>query len=134
MERIGHRRPRLTCRASICPPELYWKVTSPAHVKGLALEVSEAIRAGTRAKVWVTPVIVVWGEFPQVVAGDTCKFVHGDALARWLRDQPARISPDRVEQFAETVATALADLDVTQPLSRWTAGTIVWNGRGKHPL
>jgi Nuclease-related domain len=95
-------------------PELQWRFSSPAHVKGLAVEVSEAIRASTRATVWVTPVIVVWGEFAQVVGGDTCKFVHGDALARWLNDQPARIAPPRVEQIAEAVAGALAGLEVTR--------------------
>ena len=98
-------------------PDVYWRFTSPAHVKGLAVEVSQAIRASTRATVWVTPVIVVWGEFAQVVGGDKCKFVHGDALARWLSDQPARIAPGRVEQIAEAVASALAGLDVTR---RWS--------------
>jgi len=98
-------------------PNLHWQLTSPTHVKGLAVEVSEAIRASTRATVWVTPVIVVWGEFAQVVGGDTCKFVHGDALARWLRDQPAQIAPGRVEQIAEAVASALTGPDVT---GRWS--------------
>ena len=56
---------------------------------------------------------MVWGDFPQVVGGDTCKFVHGDALAGWLRDQPARIAPGRVGQIAEAVAgAALAVPDV----------------------
>jgi hypothetical protein len=98
-------------------PDLYWRFTSPARIKGLAVKVSQAIRAGTRATVWVTPVIVVWGEFAQVVGGDTCKFVHGDALTRWLRDQPAQIAPGRVEQIAEAVASALTGPDVT---SRWS--------------
>ena len=98
-------------------PDLHWRFTDPGHIKGLAVEVSQAIRASTRATVWVTHVIVVWGEFAQVVGGDTCTFVHGDALARWLRDQPARIAPGRVEQIAEAVAGALTGPDVT---SRWS--------------
>jgi hypothetical protein len=97
-------------------PDSHWQFTSPAHVKGLAREVHEGIRASTRATVWVTPVIVVWGDFAQVVGGDTCTFVHGDALAQWLRDQPARIAPGRVEQIAEAVGGALAGPDVTR---RW---------------
>jgi len=92
--------------------DLHWQLTGPAHVKSLAREVHVAVRASTRASVWVTPVIVVWGEFAQVVGGDTCKFVHGDALTRWLRDQPACIAPGRVEQIAEAVACALAGPDV----------------------
>jgi len=97
-------------------PDLHWQFTSPAHVKSLAREVHEAVRANTRASVWVTPVIVLWGEFAQMVAGDTCMFVHGDALAQWLRDQPTRIAPGRVEQIAEAVAGALAPPGVTR---RW---------------
>ena len=97
-----------------------WRFTSPAPVRCQAAQVSEAIRASTRATVWVIPVIVVWGDFPQVVAGDTCKFVHGDALAGWLKDQPASIAPVRVEQIAEAVAGALANPDVT----RWWARSV----------
>ena len=101
-------------------PDLHWQLTSPAHVKGLAVEVSQAIRDGTRATVWVTPVIVMLGEFAQMVGGEACKFVHGDALARWLKDEPARIAPGRVEQIAEAVASALAGLDVT----RWWSPSV----------
>jgi len=101
-------------------PDLPGQYRSPAHVKGLAREVSEAVRASTRARVWVTPVIVVWADFPQGVAGDTVIFVHGDALARWLGDQPARIAPGRVAQIAEAVARALAGPDET----RWWARSV----------
>jgi hypothetical protein len=99
-------------------PDLHWQLTSPAHVKGVAVKVSQTMRTGTRATVWVTPVIVVWGEFAQVVGGDTCKFVLGDSVARWLKDQPARIAPGRVEQIAEAVASTLPGLDVTRRWSR----------------
>ena len=99
-------------------PDLQWRFTSPGHVKGLAREVSEAVRAATHVPVWVTPVIVVWGGFAQGVAGDTCKFVHGDALARWLGDQPVRIAPARVEQIADAVADALTGPSVTQRSAR----------------
>ena len=98
-------------------PDLHWQFTSPGHVKGLAVEVSKAIRAGTRATVWVTPVVVVWGDFTQRVGGNKITFVQGDALAQWLRDQPAQIAPGRVEQIAEAVGCALAGPDVTR---RWT--------------
>jgi hypothetical protein len=99
-------------------PDLHWQFTSPAHVKRLAVEVSEAIRAGTRATVWVTPVVVVWGDFAHGVGGNKCTFVQGDALAQWLRDQPAQIAPGRVEQIAEAVGGALAGPDVTRRWSR----------------
>ena len=98
-------------------PDLHWRFTDPGHIKGLAGEVSQAIRASTRATVWVTPVIVVWGDFAQGVGGDKCTFVHGDTLAQWLRDQPPRIAPGRVEQIAEAVGATLAGLDVTRQSS-----------------
>jgi hypothetical protein len=98
-------------------PDLHWRFTSPAHVKGLAREVHECIRASTRATVWVTPVIVVWGDFAQGVGGDKCTFVHGDALVQWLKDQPPRIAPGRVEQIAEAVGATLVGLDVTRQSS-----------------
>jgi hypothetical protein len=50
------------------------------------------------------------------VAGNKCTFVQGDALAQWLRDQPAQIAPGRVEQIAEAVGGALAGPDDTR---RW---------------
>jgi len=98
-------------------PDLHWRFTSTAHVKGLAREVHECIRASTRATVWVTPVIVVWGDFAQGVGGDKCTFVHGDALAQWLKDQPPRIAPGRVQKIAEAVGATLARLDVTRQSS-----------------
>ena len=98
-------------------PDLHWQFTSPAHVKGLAAEVSEAIRAGTRATVWVAPVIVVWGGFAQGVGGNKCTFVQGDALAQWLQDPPPQIAPGRVEQIAQADGGALAGLDVIRQSS-----------------
>ena len=95
--------------------DIRYDIPGIARVKGLAREVHEAVLSGTRASVWVTPVIVVWGDFAQMVAGDKCKFVHGDALAQWLREQPLRIAPVRVEQIAEAVAGALAAPDLPHP-------------------
>jgi hypothetical protein len=74
---------------------LHWQFTSPAHVKGLAVEVSEAIRAGTRATVWVTPVVVVWGDFTQGVGGNKITFVQG-ALSRSGSSTNRRRSPQAV--------------------------------------
>ena len=45
-------------RRRIQGPNLHWQLTGPTHVKGLAVEVSKAIRIGTRTTVWATPVIV----------------------------------------------------------------------------
>ena len=76
-------------------PDLHWRFTDPAHIKGLAVEVSQAIRASTRATVWVTPVIVVWGEFAQVV-GETRARSFMATLSRGGSGTNRRASPQAV--------------------------------------
>lgn len=81
-------------------PDLFYRLDGVGHLKGLAREVHDRLRAESRVSVWVEPVFVVWGAFPQRVAGETCKFVHGDHLASWLEEQPKRIDASRVDQVA----------------------------------
>lgn len=85
-------------------PDMSYRYDGARHVRGQAREVHERVLAGTRARVWVTPVVVIWAEFPDRVAGVDCIFVHGDALADWLRSQPKRVAPNRVEQLASVLA------------------------------
>jgi hypothetical protein len=51
--------------------------------------------------------MVIWGEFPQRIVDGRCSFVHGDAVAEWLRGQPARIAPGRLAQVADAVRVGL---------------------------
>jgi len=81
-------------------PDLSYRLGGVGYLKGLAREVHDRLRTEIRVSVWVEPVIVVWGAFPQRVAGETCKFVHGDDLATWLEQQPKRIDASRVDQLA----------------------------------
>jgi Nuclease-related domain len=81
-------------------PDLFYRLDSVGYLKGLARDVHDRIRAESRVSVWVEPVFVIWGGFPQRVAGETCKFVHGEDLATWLEDQPKRIDASRVDQLA----------------------------------
>ena len=81
-------------------PDLSYRHGGVGYLKGLAREVHDRLRTESRVSVWVEPVIVVWGDFPQGVAGDTCKFVHGEGLATWLEQQQKRIAASRVDQLA----------------------------------
>lgn len=84
-------------------PDLFYRLDGVGHLKGLAREVHDRIRTESRVSVWVEPVFVVWGAFPQRVAGETCKFVHGEELANWLEQQPNRIAASRVDQLASAI-------------------------------
>ena len=98
-------------------PRLALAVHQSRNVIGLAVAGSQAIRTTTRATVWVTPVIVVWADFTQVV-GQTRAGSFVSALSRGgSRIKLARIAPGRVEQIAEAVGATLAGLDVTRQSS-----------------
>lgn len=84
-------------------PELFWRYEGAGRLRGLAREVHDRILEQTRARVWVEPVCVVWADFPQGVAGHTCRFVSGGALAAWLAEQPQKLAPQRVEQVADAI-------------------------------
>lgn len=89
--------------ATVCrfeDPDLSWRHGGVGYMKGLARDVHDRLRSESRLNRWVEPVIVIWGDFPQRVAGETCKFVHGEHLATWLEEQPKRIDASRVSQVA----------------------------------
>lgn len=76
------------------------------HLLGLARETHDRVRTATRLSQWVTPVMVLWGEFPQRSVVDRCVYLHGENLADWLLAQPQRIAPNRLEQVAGAVRAA----------------------------
>ena len=76
------------------------------HILGLARESHERVKAATRINAWVTPVMVMWGDFPQRRVEGKCVYLHGDELADWLGSRPVRVAPERVSQLAEAVRTA----------------------------
>ena len=87
-------------------PDVSWRHSGVGHLKGLARDVHDCLLAESRVTMWVEPVFVVWSAFPQRVAGETCKFVHGDDLATWLEQQPKRIAASRVDQLALAIDRA----------------------------
>lgn len=65
-----------------------WVWDDSKAVKALAGQTAERIRANTRIKQWVQPVVVVWAEFEARTGGASCTFVAGDHLVEWLLAQP----------------------------------------------
>ncbi len=89
-------------------PDLSYQHPGSGHLLSLARQTHQRVLASSRLNTWVTPVMVVWAEFPQRFVEDRCVYVHGEELAAWLRSRPPRISPGRVRQVADAVATAWA--------------------------
>jgi hypothetical protein len=57
---------------------------------------------------------VIWADFPQGLAGQSCRFVAGKALAGWLAEQPQKLPPHRVEQVAEAIRRSWRGDEVAQ--------------------
>ncbi len=58
-----------------------------------ARALQRAIRARTGAERWVSPVVVLWSEFPQrAVETHQLAFVQGRELSSWMRRRPAALS------------------------------------------
>lgn len=90
-------------------PDLGYHFTGTDHVVALAARTHDRIRVSRRMNIWVTPVVVLWAEFPQgVVQGRRCSYVGGEALVDWLRSQPEQIAANRFAQVAEAVVASFA--------------------------
>src|SRR5450759_3824687 len=55
-------------------PELSWCFGGAGRLRGLARVVHERVLEQTRLSVWVEPVCVIWADFPQAAAGESCRF------------------------------------------------------------
>lgn len=84
-------------------PDLAYQHPGSRHLLSLARQTHDRVLATRRIRTWVTPVMVLWAEFPQRVAEDRCCYVHGEELVRWLRSRPQTIAPSRVQQVADAV-------------------------------
>lgn len=84
-------------------PGLSYKHPGSRHIVDLARETHQRVLASSQIKTWVTPVMVLWAEFPQRVVEGRTVYVHGEELVAWLQSRPARLSPARVRVVAEAV-------------------------------
>jgi hypothetical protein len=111
----GHGRRDTATLCRLDDPELTYVFDGAKKIVPQAMQVRDRLRAGTRASQYVQGVVVVWGKFPQRVAGDRCVFVHGDHLVDWLRSRPQRIAPERVGQFSAALQAAASSSDGGRP-------------------
>ena len=87
-------------------PHLAYRHPGSGHLLGLARETHARVLTSSRIRTWVTPVMVVWAEFPQRAVEGRCTYVHGEELVPWLLRQPSRVAPARVNQLADVVRAA----------------------------
>lgn len=87
-------------------PDLTYTFPTPPAAARLAAQTSARMAAATRIRLWVVPVIVVWGEFPQRLAEGKVVIIHGDELVEWLRQRPPVIAPENVDRIAAAVRAA----------------------------
>lgn len=85
---------------------LWYAHGGAAGVRRLAAQTSQRMLAATHIKVWVTPVLVMWADFPQRLVEDACVVVHGDELVSWLEQLPVRVAPQHVARVAEAARSA----------------------------
>jgi hypothetical protein len=90
-------------------PDLSYRFTASVQISRLARQTHDRILAHSRLKIWVSPVIVVWSDFPQrVVDEGQCAYVHGDELVAWLRARSQVIAHMRIAQVADSVRSSFA--------------------------
>lgn len=95
-------------------PSLRYRHPGGGHLLALARETHSRIRASSRIRLWVTPVMVVWADFPQrVVDENRCVYVHGDELVAWLRGGQQMIAPSRMQTIAAAVRAAWETNDLS---------------------
>src|SRR5262249_51895763 len=79
----------LTIRYPDDPDEVVTLPRLAAQMRGRArdLRATHRFEEGTRR--WVTPVVVLWGHFPERHSEDDgVTYIHGDELVGWLRSLP----------------------------------------------
>ena len=70
-----------------------------------AVRLKQTIEDREGVKVWVQPVVVVWGRFPQrVVEADRITYLAGEDLIAWVRQRQGVLSVGRQALVSATVA------------------------------
>lgn len=88
--------------ASRHDPDLMWHWSGlPARMRGAAAGASDGLRSLAGHRLYVTPVVVIWGEFPgKVQKRGAVVYVEGEYLHAWLAGRPARLSARDAEALA----------------------------------
>lgn len=87
---------------------LWYAHGGAASVRRQAAQTSERMFAATHIKTWVTPVMVIWAEFPQRLVEGDCVIVHGEDLVAWLESRPVRVAAEVVPRITHAARSAWA--------------------------
>ncbi len=80
----------LTIRYPDDPDEVVTLPRLAAQMRGRAAELKATHRFTDGVRRWVTPVVVLWADFPQRrVEHDGITYLHGSELVSWLRSLPS---------------------------------------------
>lgn len=80
----------------------------PGRQRAGAARLNRALKNETRIGVWVRPVVVIWGGFPEGTAeGDGVTYVRGDLVVEWLTGQAVRLVPEHQERVAAGLRASL---------------------------
>lgn len=95
------------------PRDSYLADGLTSWIKWSASQLSAEIRAATGERVWVYPVVVLWGLFEAgVVEVGGVTYIDGERLASWLAERPSTLDAHRREVVASWLCTR------TQPFRR----------------
>ena len=73
----------------------------PARMRGAAAGASDGMHALSSRRVFVRPVVVIWGDFPgKVQERGGVTYVAGEHLVEWLEALPPRLSPQDRQALA----------------------------------
>jgi len=72
-----------------------------------AAEANKLFSTYLAQRVVVSPLVVVWGDFPQrYVEGHNVTFIHGEDVVAWLRSKPSRCGAGRIAELESALTTA----------------------------
>ena len=81
----------------------------PGRQRSAAVRLKRALQEQTRIAAWVSPVVVIWGDFPAgTVQADSVTFIRGDLVRDWLTQQPRKLIPEHQSRVAGGLREALA--------------------------
>ena len=74
-------------------PELQWEWKGvPGRMRGAAAGASDALLTLGGRRIYVTALVVIWGDFPgQVQERQKVTYIAGEHLLTWLQDRPTKL-------------------------------------------
>jgi Nuclease-related domain len=100
------------------PDDSYTRDDIVRRMRAAAAELKARIAADSQVRVWVQPVVVLWARFPERATElSGVFFVHGEALAEWLRGRAStarQFDRERVREFLKAAPRA-HDRDIRRP-------------------